>query len=72
MSDSLGTELIHVTCGNCKNMTSFSLASLEQNGAPDCPYCGQPIPVNLQAAEKDARREAQELDQSVDALGSVE
>jgi hypothetical protein len=48
------------------------LDSLEQNSTPACAFCRQTISVDLQAAEKDALREAQDLDQSVDALGSME
>ena len=72
MNESLGSELIHVKCGNCHNVNSFSLDSLEQNSTPACAFCRQTISVDLQAAEKDALREAQDLDQSVDALGSME
>ena len=72
MSDSLATELIHVTCGECGKISSFNLASLMQRNNPDCPYCGKSIEVDLQAAQQDGMRQALELDESVDSLGSVE
>ncbi len=70
MGDSLGLELIHVTCGSCGKMTSFSLASLNRNSKPACPYCGEPIQVDLRKSEDDAVRQALELDESIDSLGS--
>jgi DNA-directed RNA polymerase subunit RPC12/RpoP len=72
MSESLETELIHLTCPNCKQITSLSLASLKEDSRPKCPYCGQIIPVDLDAARQDGHRKALELDQSVDSLGSTE
>lgn len=72
MSESLETELIHLTCANCKQITSLSLASLKEDSRPKCPYCGQIIPVDLNAARQDGHRKALELDQSVDSLGSTE
>jgi hypothetical protein len=53
-------------------MTSFSMASLERDNRPKCPFCGEAIQVNLEAAAQDAHRQAEELDQSVDSLGSIE
>ena len=72
MSDSIGSELIHLTCPNCKQITSLSLDSLTENPRPKCPYCGELIPVDLDAARADGQRKALELDASVDSLGSVE
>jgi NAD-dependent SIR2 family protein deacetylase len=72
MSESLETELIHLTCPNCKQITSLSVASLKEDSRPKCPYCGQIIPVDLDAARQDGHRKALELDQSVDSLGSTE
>lgn len=72
MSESLESELIHLTCPNCKQITSLSLASLGEDSHPKCPYCGQVIPVDLATARQDAHRKALELDQSVDSLGSTE
>ncbi len=39
---------------------------------PACPRCGAELTVDLPSAEQDARRKAQELDHSVDSLGSIE
>ena len=72
MSESLESELIHLTCPNCRQITSLSLASLSENDHPKCPYCGELIPVDLDVARQDACRKALELDQSVDSLGSEE
>ena len=72
MSDSLATELIHVTCRECNQITSFNLASLTRDNSPHCPYCGKPMQVDLKAAQQDGMRQALELDESVDSLGSVE
>ena len=72
MSESLQSELIHLTCPTCKQITSLSLASLTENPHPRCPYCTQIIPVDLDAARQDGHRKALELDQSVDSLGSTE
>jgi DNA-directed RNA polymerase subunit RPC12/RpoP len=72
MSESLHSELIHLTCPTCKQITSLSLSSLTENPHPRCPYCGQVIPVDLDAARQDGHRKALELDQSEDSLGSTE
>jgi hypothetical protein len=72
MSESPESELIHLTCPTCKQITTLSLASLRDDSHPKCPYCGELIPVDLEAARRDGHREAMELDQSVDSLGSVE
>jgi DNA-directed RNA polymerase subunit RPC12/RpoP len=72
MSESPQTELIHLTCPNCSQITSLSLASLNEDSRPKCPYCGAIIPVDLNAARDDGHRKALELDQSVDSLGSAE
>lgn len=72
MSEALGNELIHVRCGSCGQVPSFSLESLEHNNHPFCPFCHATLNVDLQKAEKSARREAQELDDAIDALGSEE
>jgi NAD-dependent SIR2 family protein deacetylase len=72
MSESLESELIHLTCPNCKQITSLSLATLNENSHPKCRYCGQLIPVDLDVARQDGRRKALELDESVDSLGSAE
>ena len=72
MIDSLGSELIHVTCPTCHNIPSFSLESVKNNSQPLCPFCSSPIPIDLSSAEADAIREAHDLDDSVDSLGNVE
>jgi len=72
MSDPLETELIHLKCGHCGKITTLSFASLNENDAPLCPHCGQPIHIDLEAARADASRKAHELDQSIDSLGSTE
>ena len=72
MSESLETELIHITCPQCSEITSFSLGSLEKDKDPVCPYCGNTMRVDLDVAEEDALRKAHELDQSIDSLGSME
>lgn len=72
MDASLNSELVHVACPWCNRFASFSLESLLENHNPACPYCGQVINVDLEAARKDALRQAEELDQSVDSLGSIE
>lgn len=53
-------------------MTSLSLQSVEENVRPLCLYCGAAIAVDVREAERDALREAKELDGDVDALGSTE
>ncbi len=72
MLDSLGAELIHIPCPDCHNICSFSLQSIENNSHPLCLFCGSLIPIDLSSAEADAIREAQELDASVDSLGTIE
>lgn len=72
MSESLESELIHLACPNCKQITSLSLATLSENSHPKCPYCGLVIPVDLDAARQDGHRKALELDESIDSLGSAE
>ena len=72
MSESSETELIHLTCPNCKQITSLSVAAVNEDPRPKCPYCGELIPVDPEAAREDGHRKALELDESVDSLGSVE
>lgn len=72
MDASLGSELVHLHCGNCGRVTSLSLQSVEENVRPLCLYCGAAIAVDVREAERDALREAKELDGDVDALGSTE
>ena len=72
MSESLESELIHLTCPNCKRITTLSVASLNEDSHLKCPHCGQAIPVDLNAARQDGHRKALELDESVDSLGSTE
>ncbi len=72
VGDSPETELIHLTCPSCGQITSLSLASVMAERKLPCPYCGEKIPVDAEAAREEGRREALELDQSPDSLGSVE
>jgi hypothetical protein len=71
MSDALSSEIIHLTCQNCHQITSLGLGTLIEK-IPNCPFCGVPFHVDLQKAREDALRKAEELDHSVDALGSME
>ena len=72
MNESLGDELIHVACESCGKMSSFSLQSIKNHPNPQCPYCGGPITIDLERANEDALREAEQLDHAEDGLGSLE
>lgn len=72
MAESLDSELIHLTCPHCQKITSLSLASLAGKQELKCPFCGEQMPVDPQAAREDGHRKALELDQAEDSLGSVE
>ncbi len=72
MSDSLGSELVHVACESCGNITSYSLDSVRDRPHVPCPYCGADIRINLERAKEDALREAEQLDHAEDGLGSLE
>lgn len=72
MGSSLGSELVHLRCANCGRFNSLGFHSLEENNHPICPNCGSVITVDLDSAKRDAAREAHELDETEDSLGSAD